>query len=83
MNINLHEGVFCNYDREEQVYLPDFSVTVVKEAAEGETEEWNRLYYEQDGFVITLANYLYGKMEISRIEQLSCSIRISGIKPET
>ena len=41
-----------------------------------ETKEGDWLYYEQDGFVITLANYLHGKMEISRIEQLSCFICI-------
>ncbi|MBD5543333.1 MAG: hypothetical protein HDR01_03550 [Lachnospiraceae bacterium] len=83
LGIALHEGVFCNYDEEEQAYLPDFSVTVIKEAAEEETKEGEWLYYEQDGFVITLANYLHGKMDISRIEQLSCFIRMPDIEPET
>ena len=55
LGLNLHEGVFCNYDGEEGGYLPDFAITVVKE--EGQ-EEW--IYYEQDGFLITLANYLHG-----------------------
>ena len=31
LNINLHEGVFCNYDEEEKEYLPDFSLTVIME----------------------------------------------------
>lgn len=83
LGIALHEGVFCNYDEEEQAYLPDFSVTVIKEAAEEETKEGEWLYYEQDGFVITLANYLHGKMDISRIEQLSCFIRMPDIEQET
>ena len=49
LGLNLHEGIFCNYDGEEGGYLPDFAVTVVKE--EGQTEEeW--IYYEQDGFLI-------------------------------
>ncbi len=39
--------------------LPDFAVTVVKE--EGQ-DEW--IYYEQDGFLITLANYLHGKTDM-------------------
>lgn len=73
--IALHEGVFCNYDGDEQAYLPDFSVTVIKEG------DW--LYYEQDGFVITLANYLHGKMDISRIEQLSCFLCMPDAEPET
>ncbi len=59
LGLNLHEGVYCNYDEEEGGYLPDFAITVVKE--EGQTEEeW--IYYEQDGFLITLANYLHGKI---------------------
>ncbi|WP_276949373.1 hypothetical protein [Acetatifactor muris] len=78
LGLALHAGVFCQYDESEQAYLPDFSVTVIKEAEERmkETKEGDWLYYEQDGFVITLANYLHGKMEISRIEQLSCFICI-------
>ena len=71
LGLNLHEGIFCNYDEEEGGYLPDFAVTVVKE--EGQ-EEW--IYYEQDGFLITLANYLHGKTDLGNLEQLCCFIRI-------
>ncbi len=73
LGLNLHEGVFCNYDEEEGGYLPDFAITVVKE--EGQ-EEW--IYYEQDGFVTTLANYLHGKtdLDLTQLEQLSCFIRM-------
>lgn len=71
LGLNLHEGIFCNYDEEEGGYLPDFAVTVVKE--EGQ-EEW--IYYEQDGFLITLANYLHGKTGLGNLEQLCCFIRI-------
>lgn len=83
LGIALHEGVFCNYDEKEQAYLPDFSVTIIKEAAEKETKEGDWLYYEQDGFVITLANYLDGKVDINRIEQLSCFIRIPDTEQKT
>lgn len=72
--LNLHEGMFCNYDNAEQAYLPDFSITVLKE--EGE-EEW--IYYEQDGFLITLANWLHGKIETERLEQMPCFICKPGI----
>lgn len=71
LGLSLYEGIFCNYDKEEDAYLPDFSVTVVKEEEE---EEW--IYYEQDGFVITLANFLHGKMDIGQLEQLFCFIRM-------
>lgn len=71
LGLNLHEGVFCNYSKEDDSYLPDFAVTVVKE--EGE-EEW--LYYEQDGFAITLVNYLHGEMDLEQVEQLFCFIHM-------
>ena len=71
LGLNLHEGVFCNYDGEEGGYLPDFAITVVKE--EGQ-EEW--IYYEQDGFLITLANYLHGKTDLGQLGQLFCFIRL-------
>lgn len=71
LGINLHEGIFCRYDEKEKEYLPDFSVTVIRE--EGQ-EEW--LYYEQDGFAITLANWLNGKENVSNLEQMQCFICI-------
>ena len=71
LGLNLHEGIYCNYDEAEGGYLPDFAVTVVKE--EGQ-EEW--IYYEQDGFLITLANYLHGKMDLGHLEQLFCFIHV-------
>lgn len=73
LGLNLHEGIFCNYDEEEGGYLPDFAITVVKEKGQ---DEW--IYYEQDGFVITLANYLHGKtdLDLTQLEQLSCFIRM-------
>ena len=73
LGLNLHEGTFCNYDEEEGGYLPDFAITVVKE--EGQ-DEW--LYFEQDGFLITLANYLHGKtdLDLGQLGQLSCFIRM-------
>jgi hypothetical protein len=73
LGLNLHEGIYCNYDEEEGGYLPDFAITVVKE--EGQ-EEW--LYFEQDGFLITLANFLHGKtdLDLGQLGQLSCFIRM-------
>lgn len=81
LGLNLHEGVFCCYKEEEQAFLPDFSITVIRESAEEEIQEGDWLYYEQDGFVITLANYLQGKVELSRMEQLSCFICIPDGEP--
>lgn len=74
LNINLHEGVFCNYDEEEKEYLPDFAITVIMEAEQEKEGGW--LYYEQDGFVITLANYFGGRMGMDAVSELSCLICI-------
>lgn len=82
LNINLHEGVFCNYDEEEKEYLPDFSLTVIMEA-DSENKEGEWLYYEQDGFEITLANYRNGKMAMEAISELPCFICIPDDEPET
>lgn len=81
LNINLHEGVFCNYDEEEKEYLPDFAITVIMEA--GEEPEGGWLYYEQDGFEITLANYFGGRMGMDAVSELSCLICIPDNEPET
>lgn len=81
LNLNLHEGVFCNYDEEEKAYLPDFAVTVIMEADRKKQEcEW--LYYEQDGFEITLANYHGGRMAMGQISELFCLICIPDEIPE-
>ena len=42
-----------------------------------ETQDW--LYYEQDGMVVTLGNWLNGRLSCEQIEQLWCELVI----PET
>ena len=39
-----------------------------------ETQEW--LYYEQDGMVVTLGNWLKGRLSCEQIEQLWCELII-------
>jgi hypothetical protein len=73
LGLCLYEGIFCDFDEEEKAYLPDFSITVIKEMG---TDTW--IYYEQDGFLITLANWLHGRVELKQLEQMICFIR----KPE-
>lgn len=81
LGICIHEGVFCNYDEEEKEYLPDFSITVIMDA-DTEKKEGEWLYYEQDGFLITLANYYSGKYTLSVLSELSCVICIPDDVPE-
>ena len=73
LNLRLHEGVVGYWEEELQAYMPDFSVTVV---FEGEPENTEYLFFEQDGMVLTMANWLKGRMSIDAIEQLRCEIVI-------
>lgn len=93
LNLSLREGVVCIWDEEEEMFLPDYSVTVVYEGnietgdsrsgasvvnESGESMQASfpadSLYYEQDGFAITLANWLNGRLPMEQIEQLWCEL---------
>ena len=67
LDLCLHEGTFLVYDENEQEFMPDFSITLIRENGQ---DGWR--YYEQDGFVISLANWLRGRYEISVIEDMEC-----------
>ena len=76
LNLTLRQGIACVWDEDEKMFMPDFDVTVVYEG-NIESQEW--LYYEQDGFVVTLGNWLNGRMSGGQIEQLWCEL----VTPET
>lgn len=76
LNLTLRQGIACVWDEDEKMFMPDFDVTLVYEG-NIESQEW--LYYEQDGFVVTLGNWLNGRMSGGQIEQLWCELVI----PET
>ena len=73
LNITLRQGVACIWDEEEGLFMPDFDVTIVYEG-NIETQEW--LYYEQDGMVVTLGNWLNGRLSGGQIEQRWCELII-------
>ena len=73
MNLTLRQGIACVWDAEEGLFMPDFDVTIVYEG-NIETQEW--LYYEQDGMVVTLGNWLNGRLSCEQIEQLWCELII-------
>ncbi len=96
LGISVREGVACAWDEEENMFMPDFSVTVIYEGdvdtghsriedsvvrKSGECVQApipsDFLYYEQNGFLITLANWLNGRMPINAIEKLECYINIA------
>lgn len=69
LSLSLRAGVACVFDEEAGMFMPDFNVTVLYED-ELTADKW--IYYEQDGFTITLANWLNGRLPISNIETLEC-----------
>ena len=73
LHLRLHEGVVGYWDEKIKEYMPDFCVTVIYPENPAETEY---LYYEQDGMMTTMVNWLHGKMPIDMIEQLACEIVI-------
>ena len=75
LNLSLRQGIACVWDEDEGLFMPDFDVTVVYEG-NIESQEW--LYYEQDGFVVTLGNWLNGRLSGGQIEQLWCELIIPG-----
>lgn len=76
LSLTLRAGVACAFDEEVGMFMPDFDVTVLYED-ELTADKW--IYYEQDGFTVTLANWLNGRLPISNIETLECYLVI----PET
>ena len=76
LNLTLRQGIACVWDEGERLFMPDFDVTVVYEG-NIETQDW--LYYEQDGMVVTLGNWLNGRLSCEQTEQLWCELVI----PET
>ena len=73
LNLTLRQGIACVWDEGERLFMPDFDVTVVYEG-NIESQEW--LYYEQDGMVVTLGNWLNGRLSYEQIEQLWCELII-------
>ena len=73
LHLRLHEGVVGYWDEKIKEYMPDFCVTVIYPENPAEKEY---LYYEQDGMMTTMINWLHGKMPIDVIEQLACEILI-------
>ena len=75
LNISLRQGTVCIWDEEEKIFMPDADVTVVYDGNVTESE-W--LYYEQDGFVMTLANWLNGRLDMEILEQLWCELIVEN-----
>lgn len=73
LSLTLRAGVACAFDEEAGMFMPDFDVTVLYEDVLT-ADKW--IYYEQDGFTVTLANWLNGRLPISNIETLECYLVI-------
>ena len=78
LNLSMRQGIVCVWDEDAKMYMPDFDVTVVYEGnlSESSRENPDWLYFEQDGFVVTLGNWLNGRMSLGDLEQLWCELII-------
>lgn len=72
LNIEVREGTFYYIDDDGE-YMPDFSLCLIYELDEVDPANW--LYWEQDGIIVTLYNYLaaIGKANID-IPEYKCAI---------
>lgn len=76
IGLDLHEGSWCAWDEEEGCFTADFSVTVIKEHGKA-----GYLYWEQDGFLAAMANYMRQRfdleaMDMATLGQLMCLIQV-------
>lgn len=71
LSLTLRAGVACAFDEEAGMFMPDFDVTVLYED-EIVADKW--IYYEQDGFCISLGNWLNGRLSMGEIENLECHL---------
>lgn len=69
LNIRLHAGIMCNYDEDENNFMPDFSVTVIFDATTGKY-----LYWEQDGYLISVYNYYGSKYPMDKLGNMDCEL---------
>ncbi len=77
LGLVLRAGMGCNWDEEEQMFLPDFSLTAIYEDNGADVPiPTDYIYYEQDDFCITLSNWLNGRLSLDTIEQLWCELLI-------
>ena len=77
LGLVIRSGMGCNWEPEEEIFMPDFSLTAIYEDnGANEPEPSDYLYFEQDDFCITLGNWLNGRMSLDEIEQLWCELII-------
>ena len=77
MGISFRPGEYMSYSEEEQEYITDFSLTLIYE--ENESNPDNYLYWEQDGYSISVYNYLNSickRVEMEALEKKQCLITI-------
>lgn len=74
IHLNAHEGTFCCKEEHTDKYTPDFSMTILCECNKpADSKEY--LYWEQDGVIVTLANYLRDK-NIHDISNMTCELYV-------
>ena len=75
LDIRLYQGMVGYWDKEMQGYMPELLVTVVLEGG-AKPENTDHIYLGQGGMVVTMTNWLRGRLAVDEIEQLKCKIVI-------
>ena len=78
LNLTLRQGIACVWDAAEGLFMADFDVTIVYE---GNIETQERLYYEQDGMVVTLGN-LAMNVQLDKEKHMENAKAQEQIEPE-
>ncbi len=75
LKIYMRKGEVCTYDEDEETYMPDFSVSIIYDSEETDPNKY--LYWEQDGYQVTLFNFFSkeGK-SLDELGQMKCLIEL-------
>ena len=77
LKVSLRQGDVCVFDPDEEEYVPDFSVSIVYE--QDETDPKTFLYWEQDGFQVTLFNFFHKDLiSMDALSKMKCIIEIDA-----
>lgn len=73
LDVALASGIYENWSEDTGDFEADFALTLVYKGFDSSlSEKWD--YWEQDDFIITLANYFRGKYSPDELAEMKCEI---------
>lgn len=74
LHISIRLGEYCIFDKEEECFMQDFSITLIYN--EEETNLANYCYWEQDPPLVAIYNYFSSCYSLDELEQSHCYLYI-------